>query len=169
LKLRLFKVGIVSILAYGVESWWCMTEGIKRVLRGWNSRCLHRLTGRSHRDECVDPTFDLVGHLLQRRQKWIRSLLDFPEESLPKRVFLAEAREHLVAGKRYQEGSLLAECPPHNSVEELMLMGGQQGEQVPQPPQPARKGQPTRKGLSDSFWLAAGYVLENGQWVPNVY
>lgn len=122
LKIRLFKVGIVSILAYGVESW-NLTADVMRALRGWNSRCLHRLTGRSHREECVDPTFDLVGHLQQRRQKWIKCLLDSPEESLPRRVFLAEAEELLKAGERYPEGSLLAECPPHSSMEELLSVG----------------------------------------------
>ena len=65
LKVNLFRAGIVSVLCYGLEAWW-MDEALRRKLRSWNARCLHRITGRSHRDETVDPSFDFVRYVLAR-------------------------------------------------------------------------------------------------------
>ena len=94
LKMRLFKVGIISILAYGVESW-DLTEGSKRAIRDWNSRCLHT-SAQDHGEEpqgrvCgpdLQPGRPPSPKVLQRRQNWIHSLLGCPEASLPRRVFL---------------------------------------------------------------------------------
>jgi hypothetical protein len=122
LKLRLYTAGIVSIVAYGVEAW-DMTEKVMTRLRGWNSRCLHMITGRSYRDEAVSPTFDLVASILSRRQKWLGHVLRSHEAFLARRVLLGEVQEHKSKGLQYQQGSLLSEAPSHESVEELVEIG----------------------------------------------
>jgi hypothetical protein len=122
LKLRLYMAGIVSIVAYGVEAW-DMTEKIKTRLRGWNSRCLHMITGRSYRDEALIPTFDLVACILSRRQKWLGHMLRSNEAFLARRVLLGEAQHHKSQGLQYKPGSLLSEAPSHSSAEELVEIG----------------------------------------------
>ena len=63
LKLRFYAAGIISILTYGAETW-LLTDRLISRLRNWNARCLSRITGRSVREEHVDPTFDLIPRLL---------------------------------------------------------------------------------------------------------
>jgi hypothetical protein len=112
LKLKLYITGIVSILAYGVEAW-DMNEKVRTRLRGWNSRCLHTITGRSYRDEAVSPTFDLVASILSRRQKWLGHVLRSDPE-------LGEAHWHKTEEVEYKFGSLLSEAPRHKSAAELI-------------------------------------------------
>jgi hypothetical protein len=70
LKLKLYVAGIVSVLSYGVEAWE-MNDKLCTRLRGWNIRCLHHITGRSHREEATSPTFYLETSVMSRRQKWL--------------------------------------------------------------------------------------------------
>jgi hypothetical protein len=126
LKLRLFKAGIVSILAYGVEAW-VLDQPTRKLLRGWCSRCLQVITGRTHREECVEPTFDLVKHVLATRQRWLGHMLRSDEGLLARQVLLAEVKWHKEAGLGYKEGSLLSECPDHESAEHLVGLAEQKG------------------------------------------
>ena len=119
LKLRLYTAGIVSIVTYGVEAW-DMDDKVVTRLRGWNSRCLHMITGRSYREEATSPTFDLVASILSRRQKWIGHVLRSEEAFLARRVMLGEVQEHKANGLCYKAGTLLSEAPQHSSVEELV-------------------------------------------------
>jgi hypothetical protein len=119
-KLRLFRAGVVSILVYGLEAWE-ITERAKTRLRGWASRCLVRITGRTYREEAVDPTWDLVRYVLARRLRWLGHTLRRPEGALVRRTVLAMAQVGLDEGG-HAAGSLLAEAPAHSSVEELVGM-----------------------------------------------
>jgi hypothetical protein len=119
-KLRLFQAGVVSILVYGLEAWE-MTDRAKTRLRGWASRCLVRITGRTYREEAVDPTWDLVKYVLARRLRWLGHTLRRPPETLLRRTVLAVAELGLAEGG-HAVGSLLAEAPHHGSVEELVEM-----------------------------------------------
>ena len=65
-KIRLFDNGVVSVLVYGCEAW-VLDESVQASLRGWCARYMSKLTGRSIREECVDPTFKLVGKVRMRR------------------------------------------------------------------------------------------------------
>ena len=49
-KLQLCGSVVLSVLVYGCEAWW-LVESMMRSLNGWNSRCLHLMTGRSYREE----------------------------------------------------------------------------------------------------------------------
>jgi hypothetical protein len=127
LKLRLYVAGIVSILSYGVEAW-DMTEKLRTKLRGWNSRCLHVITGRSYRDEAVSPTYDLVASVLSRRQKWLGHLLRADPGFLARRVLLGEAHHYKTQGLQYEFGSLLSEAPEHESAQELLELAEERDE-----------------------------------------
>lgn len=65
-KIRLFGAAVVSVLAYGSETW-LLDGGLMASLRGWCAKCMVRLTGRGHRDECVDPSFPVVDKIRSGR------------------------------------------------------------------------------------------------------
>ena len=44
LKIRLYKSSVCSTLTHACEAW-DLTEDVQRMLRGFNSRCLHSITG----------------------------------------------------------------------------------------------------------------------------
>jgi len=127
LKLKLYCAGIISVVSYGVEAW-DMNEKMRTKLRGWNSRCLHRITGRTYREEAISPTFDLVASVLSRRQKWLGHVLRSEPTFLAWRVLLGEVASHKEQGLEYQHGSLLSEAPRHGSVEELVELAEQRDE-----------------------------------------
>ena len=68
-KVRIYACVVVSVLTYGNEIW-RMDAKTLALLRGWNARCLAAITGRSFRDENVDPVFDLVSRLRSRGLRW---------------------------------------------------------------------------------------------------
>ena len=39
-KIALYERGVLSVLLYGCEAW-ILDDRLQRMLRGWNSRCLH--------------------------------------------------------------------------------------------------------------------------------
>ena len=57
-KLRLYSAGVVAVLRHGYETWSLDAKALSS-LKGWNARCLCRITGRDVADECRHPTIDL--------------------------------------------------------------------------------------------------------------
>jgi hypothetical protein len=156
LKLKLYVAGIVSILSYGVEAW-DMTEKLRTKLRGWNSRCLHVITGRSYRDEAVSPTYDLVASVLSRRQKWLGHLLRAAPDFLARRVLLGEAQHYKTQGLQYDCGSLLSEAPEHASAQELVELAEARDEWCFWSWLGHWAGKPYR-GLQDPIWAGEDYM-----------
>ena len=103
----------MSVLMYGSKAW-ILDSRAKATLRGWCARCLSQLTRRDTRDECRDPTFELVGRLRARRLKWLGEVLQLHSESLVRRVVLHQCELATVSGG-YPEGSLFDDAPPHAS------------------------------------------------------
>lgn len=117
-KLRLYSAGVLSILAFGHESW-DLDRETRASLKGWNARCMSRITGRSVAEENRHPTYDLVGKLAARRLKWAGQVLrQDPNESIVHRVVVAVADLDLQSDRR--RPSLLMDAPAHESVEELV-------------------------------------------------
>ena len=110
-KLLLYQSGVLSVLTYGQEAWQ-LTEKIMTMLRGWNARCLARITGRTVREETVDPTFDLIKSIRVRRLRWVGHVLRKPEASLDRKALFTYKRP-------YPEGSVLMDVPPHGDIQEL--------------------------------------------------
>lgn len=88
-------------------------------LRGWNARCLAAMTGRSYRDETVEPTFDLVSRLRSRRLRWAGHILRMKEANLMRRVVLAQVAESLESGVE-ERGGILMDALRFDSVEQLL-------------------------------------------------
>ncbi len=118
LRLRLYIAAVVSVGTHGFESW-NFTEAVMKKLRGWNGRCLSRITGRSVKRESSvrkRPTFDLVQYLRARRLKWLGEILrsDDPfEHALLKGAILNWE-------KPYPEGWILMDAPKHEVPSELI-------------------------------------------------
>ena len=68
LKLRLYAASVCSTLAHGSDAW-MLTPRALAMLNGFNSRQLHRNTGRSYRDEATTPSYDLLKVVRTRRHQ----------------------------------------------------------------------------------------------------
>ena len=58
-KLYLYRAGVVSICTHAFETWH-LSDKVRRSIRGWSARCLHRISGRSITNEFRHPTWDLL-------------------------------------------------------------------------------------------------------------
>ena len=115
-KLNLYSAGVVSVLTHAHESW-TLSVKLRSKLKGWNTRCLHKITGRSIPDESRSPTWDLVGKLRARRLKWAGEILRLHESRMHRQVLVAQFEAHGL-----QDGSLLMDAPHCESVQELLLL-----------------------------------------------
>ena len=77
LKLRLYAASVCSTLTHGSEAW-MLTPRALATLNGFNSRQLHRITGRSYRDEATKPSYDLLTAVRTRRHHWLGHILRMP-------------------------------------------------------------------------------------------
>ena len=105
MKIRLYRLSVCSTFTHGCEAW-TLTPPILRNLNGFNSRCLHRITGRSYREEALSPTFDLTAAVRSRRMRWLGHILRMPED----RLLHQTVRELAADGPPYQAGCLLMDC-----------------------------------------------------------
>ena len=78
------------------------------MLNGFNSRQLHRITGRSYRDEATTPSCDLLKAVRTRRHQWLGHILRMPSDRLLRRAVLALGQQ---TGPPYQPGSLFMDTP----------------------------------------------------------
>ena len=75
----------------------------RQILNGFNSRCLHVITGEEYRVTAVSPAYNLLLSVRQRRLRYLGHLLRIPHDSLVRRTLIAMAG----GGNRYPEGSEL--------------------------------------------------------------
>ena len=76
LKLNLYRSLVISKFTYGHEAWLLDAKTLQFV-NGFNSKCLSLITGRSIRDEAVNPSFDLCRHLRALRLRLLGHILPF--------------------------------------------------------------------------------------------
>ena len=105
LKLRLYFLCICSTVTLSCEAW-NLTKAVSRILNGFNSRCLHVVTGEEYRVTAVSPAYNLLLSVRQRRLRYLGHLLRLPHDSVVRRTLLAMAG----GGNRYPEGSLFTDC-----------------------------------------------------------
>ena len=111
LKLRLYAESVCSTLTHGSEAR-MLTPRALAMLNGFNSRQLHRITGRSYREEATKPSYDLLTAVRTRR---LGHILRMPADRLVRRAVLALGQR---AGPPYQPGSLLMDT--HLPLNELI-------------------------------------------------
>ena len=77
-----------------------------RMVNGFNSRCLHVITGEDYRTTATVPAFNLVLVVRKRRLRYLGHVLRLPAESIVRRSLLALVKR----GTHYPEGSLFRPC-----------------------------------------------------------
>ena len=103
----------LSIPVLDLLDYWLMCPQTVRVLRGWNARCLVIITGRSWREESVNPSVNLIGHLRSRRLRWLGHILRMPADRMLHRMVCQSSQP-------YPLGSIFDNAPPHSSMERLV-------------------------------------------------
>ena len=114
LKLQLYHRGVISVLVYGFQAW-KFTDRVVSMLKGFNARCLYKLTGRTVAQESRSPSFDLIKTLRARRLRWVGHVLRLDNSYLSRRVLVEVSK-----AKPYPRGSILEDAPPHDSVADLV-------------------------------------------------
>ena len=105
--LRLYAASVCSTLTHGSVAW-MLTRRALATLNGFNYRQLHRITGRSYREEATKPSYDLPTAVRTRRHHWLGHILRIPAHLLERRAVLALGQR---AGPPYQPSSLLMDTP----------------------------------------------------------
>ena len=105
MKIRLYKSSVCSTLTHACEAW-NLTAAVKQMLNGFNSRCLHTITRRSHRDTATNPAYDLVLAIRKRRLRYAGHVLRMNPNRLVRRTLAA----YVGGGSSVPEGSLLQDC-----------------------------------------------------------
>jgi hypothetical protein len=102
LKIRLFKVRILSILLYGCESW-KVTKKILRNIRGFIARCFARMVNEPYVEMSIVMYFINVMNIIEKRRwKWLGHVIRMDRRRNPyKCLSLLD----------YSPGSLLAHLP----------------------------------------------------------
>ena len=111
MKERLYAASVCSTLTHGSEAW-MLTPRAMAMLNGFNSRQLHRITGRSYREEATTPTkpsYDLLNAVRTRRHQWLGHILQMPTDRLVRRAMLALGQQ---TGPPYEP--LDGHAPPPN-------------------------------------------------------
>ena len=88
LKIRLYAASVCSTLTHGSEAR-ILTQRALATLNGFNFCQLHRITGRSYREEATKPSYDLLTAVRTRRHHWLGYILRMPADRLVRRVVLA--------------------------------------------------------------------------------
>ena len=104
-------ISIFTALTTALHWWlwlglWSLTKAVSRILNGFNSRCLHTITGEEYRVTAISPAYNLLLSVRQRRLRYLGHLLRLPYDSVVRRTLVAMAG----GGNRYPEGSLFMDC-----------------------------------------------------------
>ena len=100
-----FNLCVCSTLTHSCEAW-NLTKAVSRILNGFNSRCLHVITGEEYRVTAVSPAYNMLLSVRQRRLRYLGHLLRLPHDRVVRRTLIAMAG----GGNRYPEGSLFVDC-----------------------------------------------------------
>ena len=118
MKLRMYRLAVCTTFTHATESWE-LTETVRKKINGFNSRCLHVITGKPHRETATNPTYNLVLDIRRRRLRYLGHLLRMDPSRLVRRTLLA----YIYGGEHIPEGSLLQDCPelPLESLVEMAM------------------------------------------------
>ena len=117
LKLRLYCAAICSTFSHACEAW-DLTDTVVKNINGFNSRCLHVITGKNYRETAVNPDFNLVRAIRQRRLRYLGHILRLPPERLLRKCLFA----YVMGSDTVPAGSLIADCPLNLNLEDLALI-----------------------------------------------
>ena len=104
-KLRLYKLSVCSSLTQCYTAW-TLTRTLVHMSNGFNSRCLHVITGEDYRATATTPVYDLVFVLRKRRMRYLSYVLRLPPDRIVRRSLISLVK----GGTYYPEGSLFGDC-----------------------------------------------------------
>ena len=105
MKICLYQTSVCSAFTHACEAW-NITDSVRKMINGFNSRCLSRITGKDLRDTASDPEFDLVAAVVKRRLRFAGHILRMNPERLLRRTFLS----YMNSSNTRPDGSLLHGC-----------------------------------------------------------
>ena len=79
---------------------------VVRMINGFNSYCLHAITGEDYRTTATVPVYNLVLAVRKRRLRYLGHVLHLPAESIVRCSLLGLVK----GGAHYPEGSLFRDC-----------------------------------------------------------
>ena len=115
-KLRLYRLAVCSSLTHCCTTW-ALTRTVRRMINGFNSRCLHVITGGNYRDAATTPVYDLVLAVRKRRMRYLGHVLRLPQDMIVRRSFIALVK----GGTYYPETSLFSDCEV-DGLHQLMML-----------------------------------------------
>ena len=115
-KLRLYKLSVCSSLTHCCTAW-ALTRQVTRMINGFNSRCLHVITGEDYRVTATTPVYDLVLAVRKRRMRYLGHVLRLPQDRIVRRSLIALVK----GGTQYPEGRLFGDCERENLRELLSI------------------------------------------------
>ena len=80
-KLRIYKAAVCSTLTHACEGW-TLTAAVRKKVNGFNSRCLHVITGEPYRDTATRPAYDLLLAIRRRRLRFLGHVLRMDQSRL---------------------------------------------------------------------------------------
>ena len=83
-----FRVFVCSTLTHSYEAW-TLRRMVVRMINGFNSRCLHAITGEDYRTTATMPAYNLVLAVSKRRLRYLGHVLLLHAESIVRRTPLA--------------------------------------------------------------------------------
>ena len=115
-KLRLYRLSVCSSLTHCCTAW-ALNRTVRRMINGFNSRCLHVITGGDYRDTATTPVYDLVLAVRKRRMRYLGHVLRLPQDRIVRRSLIARVK----GGTYYPEGSLFSDCEV-DGLHQLMML-----------------------------------------------
>ena len=106
-KLRLYRVCVCSSLTHCCEAW-ALNRTVMRLINGFNSRCLHVMTGDHYRETATAPPYDLVLAVRRRRLRYLGHVLRMPADGMVRRAVMALVSYSMAM--QYPTGRLFSDC-----------------------------------------------------------
>ena len=105
MKLRLYRVCVCSSLTHCCEAW-TLNRTVIRSINGFNSRCLHVMTGEHYRETATAPAYDLVLAVRRRRLRYLGHVLRMPADRMVRCALMAL----VIDVSHYPTDSLFSDC-----------------------------------------------------------
>ena len=104
-KLRLYRFFVCSSLTHCCKAW-TLNRTVMRSINGFNSRCLHVMTGEHYRETATAPAYDLVLAVRRRRLRYIGHVSRMPSDRMVRCALMAP----VIDASHYPKGSLFSDC-----------------------------------------------------------
>ena len=104
-KLKLYRLPVCSSLTHCCTAW-TLTSTVVRMVNGFNTRCLHVITGEDYRTTVTAPVYDLVLAVRKQRLRYLGHVLRLPADRVVRRSHMARVK----GGTYYPEGSMFSDC-----------------------------------------------------------